>query len=842
MEIGTLPASRLKILLFGLLVLAGVFSGTHTASAQMHEACPLASGVTPPADPRVTAQQVESGSASLMDFALVARDHFKRVSAQSLQQAYHFGCLIRQEGGPWRSGSTYLVQLTLDGRVFVHSQDMTLSGRRLNRAILAEILTSLGVARADLGKPAAILNTLLDEPHAAFDATAPIPSQRPGIPGAKGYASVYKTARRPDPIILLAGFNLRLAHMAPEQIDYGAPAVAARDVVDRASLKAFVEEAATYFGEARRAEGRVGISKAKIAMRDPNGPWRHGSVYLYVLDLTTNIILIHGAFPDRFELRPLVATVRDAVTGELVLPQVLAAAASSPEGGFVEYYFDDPSDASDSADIPKVGYAREYQFQATGGAGPQSRVVIGSGFYLSDPGVVTARQNKAIKDVLPQVMRAMTASTVDAVSSRIQQASSGTTPAKAFSLGGASTLYDALLANGQALGNDTFDLGRLFASSSFTLPLDGTGSSGGLFGDMSIWGSGDYRDFDGGDRQLDYDGDVVSVHLGIDTRLRTDLLAGVSVAWSQGMVDYRDESNVKGKSKTTLTSINPYMGWQASERMNLWAAAGYGWGEVEVNDQSAEKEDSDMDQQMVAAGINGLLYEADAMTLRLKAEAAFTWADIDGSGTLERMNLNASRQRLLIEGAHVQKLASGATLTPSLELGVRHDGGDGDTGSSIEAGGSLRYNDPESGLTVEGRARTLLDHSDDYDEWGMSGLVQLDPGAAGVGLALMVQPAWGHTASGVQRLWESGGVTLANQGAGRVNARLAYGIGSAWDGQGVLTPYTDMLLSGDGSRRLSLGSRFDIGTSLRISLEGVHDQPAHGKSHHSVMLHGDLNW
>ena len=468
--------------------------------------------------------------------------------------------------------------------------------------------------------------------------------------------------------------------------------------------------------------------------------------------------------------------------------------------------------------------------------------MIGSGFYLSDPGVVTARQNKAIKDVLPQVMRAMTASTVDAVSSRIQQANSGTMPAKAFSLGGASTLYDALLANGQALGNDTFDLGRLFASSSFTLPLDGTGSSGGLFGDMSVWGSGDYRDFDGGDRQLDYDGDVVSVHLGIDTRLRTDLLAGVSVAWSQGMVDYRDESNVKGKSKTTLTSINPYMGWQASERMNLWAAAGYGWGEVEVNDQSAEKEDSDMDQQMVAAGINGLLYEADAMTLRLKAEAAFTWADIDGSGTLESMNLNASRQRLLIEGARVQKLASGATLTPSLELGVRHDGGDGDTGSSIEAGGSLRYNDPESGLTVEGRARTLLDHSDDYDEWGMSGLVQLDPGAAGVGLALMVQPAWGHTASGVQRLWESGGVTLANQGAGRVNARLAYGIGSAWDGQGVLTPYTDMLLSGDGSRRLSLGSRFDIGTSLRISLEGVHDQPAHGKSHHSVMLHGDLNW
>ena len=259
--------------------------------------------------------------------------------------------------------------------------------------------------------------------------TAPV-GQRPGIPGAKGYASVYKTARRPDPIILLAGFDMRRAHTAQEQIDYGDPAVTAADVVDRESLKEFVFEAATYFGEARKTEGRVGISKAKIAMRDPNGPWRHGSVYLYVLDLSTNIILIHGAFPDRFELRPLVPTVRDAVTGELVLPQVLAAAASSPEGGFVEYYFDDPSDASDSADIPKVGYAREFQFQPAGGTGPQSRVVIGSGFYLSDPGVVAARQNLAIEDVLPQVMRAMTASTVDAVSSRIEQATSDAPPAQ----------------------------------------------------------------------------------------------------------------------------------------------------------------------------------------------------------------------------------------------------------------------------------------------------------------------------------------------------------------------------------------------------------------------------
>ena len=66
----------------------------------MHEACPQTPGVTPVADPQVTAQQVEAGTASLMDFAREASGQFKLVSEQSVPQAYYFACLIRQDGGP----------------------------------------------------------------------------------------------------------------------------------------------------------------------------------------------------------------------------------------------------------------------------------------------------------------------------------------------------------------------------------------------------------------------------------------------------------------------------------------------------------------------------------------------------------------------------------------------------------------------------------------------------------------------------------------------------------------------------------------------------------------------
>ena len=576
--------------------------------------------------------------------------------------------------------------------------------------------------------------------------------------------------------------------------------------------------------------------------------------YLYVWNLTSQVILFHAGFPDTYELQPLVPVARDAVTGEFILPRLIEAARSGPEGGFVEYHFDDPTDDTDSVDIPKVGYVRTFsdQVQRADGSTRQISFVVGSGFYGSPSQEVAEGGNAVIESVLPQIMRAMTASTVDAVSSRIERATAGAPPAKGFSLGGASTLSEALLANGRALGNGTFDLSRLLANSSFTLPLNaaGTGGSGPL-GNLTLWGSGDYRNFSGGNlNTVDYDGDVVSANLGVDTRLSADLLAGVSVGWARGAVDYT-ASGLTGETTTTLTSINPYVGWQAPSGMNLWATAGYGWGEVEIDDQTAGTQASDLSQQMVAAGVNGPLATSDQVipggttSLRLKGETAFTWADLDGAGTLDGVNLNASRHRLMFEGIHVQTLASGATLTPSVEVGMRYDGGDGDTGNSLEIGGGLRYADPATGLTVEGRARTVPVHSGNYREWGVSGLVQLDPGAAGLGLALSVQPAWGQTASGVQRLWETGmtqGAAPANQAAGRVNARIAYGIGTTWGGQGVLTPYTDVSLSGEGSRRLSLGGQFNLGPSVRMSLEGVESRPVRGLTNHGIMLRSDLSW
>ena len=382
------------VFVFGLLVLYGVFTDVRPALAQTQVSCPLPDGVAPPPDPAVTAQQVEDGSASLRDFTLAAREQLN-VEIGAGQYLYNL-CLIRQEGGPYRSGSTYLVQLTLDRRVYVHAKQMALSGRRIKVSVYTAILTALGVTPADLAKLqstdpairgpaiAALNNLLSQEPDGAFDGT------RFGAPGASGHVGSYFSEHLGVPVFLLAGFDLNETDLDEEVIDYGDPAITASEVGDRETLKAFVGEAGKYFLNLFQTEGRASSTQSRVALRDPNGPWRHGSVYLYVLDLNSNTILVHGAFPDRFELRPLVATVRDAVTGKLILPQVIEAAKSNPEGGFVEYFFDDPGDDTDSADIPKVGYARRFkdEFPRADGSVLPIDVIIGSGFYGRTPEIV----------------------------------------------------------------------------------------------------------------------------------------------------------------------------------------------------------------------------------------------------------------------------------------------------------------------------------------------------------------------------------------------------------------------------------------------------------------------
>ena len=412
MRTGTWNARIFSGLVVGLLVLAAIYSEGSHPPAQAPLDCSLPADVPPPADPRVTAGQVEAGSATLMDFALAAKDYtatpLQVQGRMAEEQAAYIACLTRQEGGPWRSGSTYLVDLTPDGQVFIHSKDMSLSGRRLDPVIHGAILEAVGISPAVLTGPATA--------QAVFAAAAAGdggPFDVPSIPGASGYATVYLTAGWPHVLVLLAGFDLSQSHVVPlseEALDYGDPPITARDVVDRATLKAFVTAAAEYATAILDSGDVTALAQARIAMRDANGPWRHGPVYLAMMFRASRVIMFHGAFPDRFELRRG-GIARDIATGELVVEQLIAAAESGPEGGFWLYHFDNPADDTDSADIPKVGYARIFtaRIPLADGRRPPIDFIINSGFYLNPDSVFVQRILDALDEGQTSIMFGMTA-------------------------------------------------------------------------------------------------------------------------------------------------------------------------------------------------------------------------------------------------------------------------------------------------------------------------------------------------------------------------------------------------------------------------------------------------
>ena len=58
-----------------------------------------------------------------------------------------------------------------------------------------------------------------------------------------------------------------------------APTITARDVVDRDTLKVFVQGAIGFLGAQFESGGAVDMDALKEAFRMEPGPWKHGSTY-----------------------------------------------------------------------------------------------------------------------------------------------------------------------------------------------------------------------------------------------------------------------------------------------------------------------------------------------------------------------------------------------------------------------------------------------------------------------------------------------------------------------------------------------------------------------------------
>ena len=471
---------------------------------------------------------------------------------------------------------------------------------------------------------------------------------------------------------------------------------------------------------------------------------------------------------------------------------------------------------------------------------------------------VEHRVERAIRTGLPEVGRAIAFS---AVTCRIDRkmsdtrtwdnagrlAGGGFPPAANFgghaAFGGPGTTFGGSTG---AFGDSPFPTqasmtpGQQLGNLSFLMASQETAEGGG--GRVAAWGCGDYRRLSGagGLGAGSWNGEVYSLHVGVDVRLGSNVLAGVSVSRSRGMIDYEGglgSGTDGGEHDLRLVGVHPFLGWSVTPGLQLWGTVGHAWGELRIVDELGGLTGA-ATLNSGALGLNGRLLTRGATTLSLRGEGALAQLTAD-SATFEVATLDMWRFRLTTELSHELLFSSGTSLTPWAELGARHDGGDGQTGAGLELGGGLRYRVPQVGLTAEGYGRWLAVHEGALQEWGVGAMVTIDPGMDRRGLSASVTPSWGETATGVQRLWQQGAAGPAWYGTSRaqVDAQLGYGV-PVFGGRSVLTPFGAMNLAGDEARRYRLGGSLATSRWTTLSLEIERWDRALTDAMHSVMVRG----
>ena len=389
---------------------------------------------------------------------------------------------------------------------------------------------------------------------------------------------------------------------------------------------------------------------------------------------------------------------------------------------------------------------------------------------------------------------------------------------------------------------------ELLLGSSFHLAAGG-GEAGGP--GFAAWGRVTVGGFDAEapakKSTVRLDGEVTTGILGVDAQWER-WLAGVALSVSEGKGKFDQQDVDSGTIESKLTSVNPYVRYEVSERVSAWGLLGYGTGDMTMTQAVREGRTrtvvtrTDLAMRLGAVGARGALLKAGedgGMDLALRGDAFLVQMDWKKVSNETDTRADASRLRLVLEGSQAFALGEGAVLTPGLEVGLRHDGGDAETGTGAEVGGRIRYTDAGSGLTVEANARKLVAHEDSgYEEWGAGGSVRLDPGASGRGLSLSLAPVWGTPSSGVERLWSArdaaglapGGEFEAER---RLEGEIGYGF-EAFGERGLMTPYAGHGLTEAGDRTWRAGVRWSLAPTLAMSLDGTRreasndDPPEHG--------------
>ena len=770
---------------------------------------------------RTTASDVKDDG-SLRDFVLWAKAEFESIT--DINEGARLRERLRTEGD-FKSGSMFLIIFLPTGEPFIHGNDRSAesknlrdveddNGFRVVEALLAAGMQGGGFVRYHDGEP------------------------------KTAYAVAYTSGITGRRFVLVGGYSQDVSHVPIVIPDLPKPAVTASQVVDRETLITFVEEAARVYREAL-SQGYSTLTGIRNAFRLEGGDWKSGSIYLWVVsgggvtlfhatepfregkptDMTRTDVngvrfaeeLIGGArregrrFLEYYYDDPTIVGDEDtgspkfgyAVSfavpnseqkavigsgiyirttgaswltrfGREVAEQVLDGISDRIRGhrapGFtgrvagLSLAFGDAGDQADGGGTSGGSALSPWQrtlgglaaslggFAGSGGGadlGPGGAFGLGAGLgpsggYGGGPGSVA-----------------------------------GPGGATGMGHGGASIAHARYVPGpGGGMHAARDPLAGLLAGSAFG--FTGEEDEGG--GSFAVWGRGAYTSFSGLDGRISLDGGVTTGLVGTDYA-RGRWLMGLALSRSWGDGGYAGAAGA-AELASTLTAVTPYVSYRAADRLDVWGATGYGAGALAMMPENGEVTRTDIDWTMTAMGARGDLIAvpgSGGFSLALVSDAMWTRTTSDVTQGLMSAAAGVSRVRVGIEGGWTVVLEGGGTLTPRVETGMRHDGGDAENGVGVEVGGGVNWSMPRVGLSLDVEGRTMLAHVDDaFTDRGFSAQLVYDPSPGtqrGPSLSLR-QESGGMSSGGVDALFAAypmygGG---GGYGPGRWTAEAGWGL------------------------------------------------------------------
>lgn len=338
---------RLNVLL--ILGLVGLFAAPYSAIAQ---------------PPETTASEVVDRE-TLQAFVEGAKAHTESITDPNDLTPFLISLATE---GDWKHGNTYLIVLYLDGTVLFHADNPSARDKNLHDIEDArgnKVVQAL-IEAANAG--GGFVEYYWDDPAVEGDEDTPKTAYAIRFTGATGLS-----------IVLIGGYYQDVSQASVPSLDPSIlpiPEVPAADVVDRETLKAFVQGTVETFRVAIEQLGIDQIIQQRHVFREEGSPWKKGSVYFFLFS-TEGYVLFHGAdLSLEFNTSDLDKT---DVNGVKYLRNLISVAKEG--GGFTQYNFDDPAVTGDEdTGSPKVSYAELITFQ-------DREFIIGAGLYT---GAVTA--------------------------------------------------------------------------------------------------------------------------------------------------------------------------------------------------------------------------------------------------------------------------------------------------------------------------------------------------------------------------------------------------------------------------------------------------------------------